>query len=134
VKITPRADERAKLIAALEAEYPSDRVAADTLFQLVVDLLSARDAYGIRIQLGEDMHFAYGPWWHRTIVKKFAGSLPGASFHPLASAARLEHLAHPDSHRRLTGCPTCAHPRFAHGFPGKRGCVVKGCKCKELDK
>lgn len=133
MKITPRSDERARIIAALEQEYPSDRVAAETIFGLVVDLLAARDSYGIRIDVGSTS-FAYGPWWHRTIVKKFAASLPGASIHPLHSAGRLEVLADAETHVQSVTCAMCRHPRFTHGFPGKRGCVVKGCKCKEREK
>lgn len=132
MKITPRTDERTAIIKALEQEYPSDRVAAETMFRLVVDLLAARESYGIRLDLGR-MSFAFGPWWHGTAVKTFAKGIPGASIHRLGAAGRLEELADPANQVRLTHCEKCDHPLFAHGFPGKRGCVVPKCKCKERD-
>jgi hypothetical protein len=128
VKITLRNDERAAIIAALEGEYASDRLAADELFGTVVDALTQRDSFGIKY-----MGFAFGPWFHGTAVKKLATSLPGSTIHRLHSSQRFEILLDGDTHRKSTSCESCQHPLFAHGFGG-RGCVVRKCKCKEVFK
>lgn len=130
MKIALRADERTAIIAALEAEYGTDREAAETMFRLVTDLLGARESFGIKFH-----GFAFGPWYHATEVKKLATSLGGdASVHRLWSPGRFMTLQEPPTHRKPTGCHKCGHPLFAHGFSGIRGCVVKKCRCKEVVK
>lgn len=129
MKITLRNSEREAVIAALEGEYASDRMAADEMFRTVVDALTMRESFGIKY-----MGFAFGPWYHGTSVKKVATSLPGSTIHRLLPSQRFEIMLDPETHRKSTSCDTCDHPLFAHGFSNHRGCVVRKCRCKEVFK
>lgn len=129
MRLTIRASERKAILDALEADYKSDKDAADTIIKLVVELLSERDAYGLKVPLGPTMAVAIGPFFHSGQIKAVSVMMPGSTVHPLSSPARFLELLDPNTHRMETMCDSCRHPKFAHGFSGKT-CVVPKCRCK----
>lgn len=130
MRIQIRASERQAVVAALEAEYKSDKDAADTIIKLVTGLLAERQTFGVKVPVGPTMSIAIGPMWHSQAAKAMSVSLPGSSVHTLASPVRVLELMDPATHIEEKVCDSCSHPTFAHGF-SSRPCVVPKCRCRK---
>lgn len=132
MRITIRSAERMAVVEILEADFPTANKLADEVIKRVVDELSRREAYGVKLWVSDPaMSFAFGPYWNVAQARTAAlQSGANASVHKLGSPADLEILSDPESHAIPSHCKTCSHPLFAHGFPRKKECVVPKCKCK----
>ncbi len=84
-----RAEERAALVAALDAEYQTAEDAAQAAWDAVILALRDRNSYGVKAIVGPTLILAYGPLWDLRDAKKFAGLVAG-SVHNLSSPAGAE--------------------------------------------
>lgn len=153
-----RADEKAAVTSALEAEYDDEAQAAQAVFALCFDLLSKRPSHVVYVAWGPGV--LYGPFGNKTDAK-MASKLAAATFAPdaLEGAVRVLPLGAPDSlsganvgtvsgiDGRYCQADGCGHAWIAHintkwSKPGAKsnffteqpGCTVTGCKCKIQDK
>lgn len=128
-----RTNEKAAMQAALEREYKDDTEAAHYLFNLVVSLLSERDAYAVGYQMTNDgIIIGFGPFWGEGEMRRFSAKLPGGESISIQGKLLHSPAAYAAQEKPPDGkyCPDCEHPRFAHG--GKRGCVVPKCPCQNF--
>jgi hypothetical protein len=127
-------DERAAMVALLEAEYASPEEAAESVFAGAAEILMRRDSWG----LGLD-GIAWGPFYSLREVKKVAAVI-GARIAKLYAPAVLVGKAL-GTFEDVRYCPECQHPRLAHmdrswKWKGERwarqpGCCATNCECKQ---
>lgn len=129
-------DEAAAILALLEAEYASEKEAAQAVFDGVVELLRKRHAFGVGLD-----GIAWGPYYSLTEAKKVAGNIGGRVAKLYAPAPLVDKVlkVYQDSNY----CEECNHPKIAHcerywtewrGEPWARepGCSVPQCQCKQV--
>jgi hypothetical protein len=123
--------ETAAIAAVLGEEWESEEDLIKALWDRFFELLEERDLYGVRWG-----GLAFGPFTAKVSAQKLCRELDDVAFvAPLLSAGRLKRIcakANPITDGQH--CPDCTHPKFAHGFTTKNGCVVKTCGCAEVYK
>jgi hypothetical protein len=123
--------EKTTIHELLNDEWDSVDDLVKALMDAFFEMLEKRDFYGIRWG-----GLAYGPFASKASAEKISKMLDGvAQVAPLLSVSRIKGVAeaaNPITDRNH--CTSCTHPKFAHGFTNKRGCVVKTCDCTEVYK
>lgn len=126
----PRKDEIAAVVKQLEADHASADAAARAVIKEFWRVFQQRDTWAIVVPLPEmGSVIMYGPFGDRGEATRGIKLLSGidGKYHII----RLRPVGTaevPQGDSRY--CPDCKHPKFAHGFSVRAGCVAKGCLCK----
>ena len=107
------AAEKKALVDLLEnGEYETAGDLAVAVYDKVIELLSERGSYGIRLDL-EGTSVAFGPWYHKTAATKALKQVTGGSLRTLRAPAALNSaLERRDAQSPI--CARCLHHKSLH--------------------
>ncbi len=118
--------EAEALRGVLADEWESEDDLIKALMDKFFELLEERDLYGVRWG-----GLAYGPFTHMPGARKLCKALDDVAIvAPLLAVGKLRRVASQTNPEADEGhCGGCSHPKFAHGFTNKPGCIVRTCDC-----
>lgn len=136
--ITPNKTELAEMVEVLEQDYDSAEAAAKAAVKKGAELAFRRDWHVI-VESDGTAPLLTGFWPYKSGAEKamknvVIGGSPTAIYKVRSAVGREQDIADADEWEEPNAkCEQCDHYEHMHNWPKARhrGCVQRGCKCRE---